>query len=170
MDADTVLKEITSQAVHRMQENTPRIAKCLDLLTEEEVWQKPNPQLNSVANLMLHLCGNITQYIISSIGHEPDNRTRDAEFAATGGYTKAQLQEKLTTTVNRACEVITSAPTEELMRTRIVQGYSYTGVGNIIHVTEHYSYHTGQIAFWTKLIKDKDLGFYAGKDLNKKNG
>lgn len=169
MDSAEILKEITSQAVHRMKDNTPRIAKCLDLLSEGEVWQKPNPHLNSIGNLILHLCGNITQYAISSIGHAPDNRTRDAEFAATGGFTKAELLEKLTTTVNRACDVIQSASSEELMRHRIVQGFSYTGIGNIIHVTEHYSYHTGQIAFWTKLIKDKDLGFYAGMDLNKKN-
>lgn len=57
---------------------------------------------------------------------------------------------------------------EELLRVRAVQAYEFSGAGNIIHVVEHYSYHTGQIAFWTKLLKNKDLGFFAGVDLNQK--
>ena len=58
---------------------------------------------------------------------------------------------------------------EELMRKRMVQGFEYSGIGIIIHVTEHFSYHTGQIAFWTKQLKNKDLGFYADRDLEIKN-
>jgi uncharacterized damage-inducible protein DinB len=66
-------------------------------------------------------------------------------------------------------QVIKEASTEELLRVRSVQGYDYSGIGIIIHVTEHYSYHTGQIAFWTKLLQNKDLGFYANINLNAKN-
>ena len=58
---------------------------------------------------------------------------------------------------------------EELMRVRSVQGFEYSGMGNVIHVAEHLSYHVGQIAFLTKVLKDKDLGFYAGQNLNVKN-
>ena len=58
---------------------------------------------------------------------------------------------------------------EDLLKTKTVQGYAYSGIGIIIHVVEHYSYHVAQIAFWTKLLKDKDLGFYADQDLNVKN-
>ena len=60
-------------------------------------------------------------------------------------------------------------PDDEMMRVRNVQGFTYTGMANIIHTIEHYSYHTGQIAFLTKLLKNKDLGFYGNMDLNIKN-
>ncbi|MCD6064121.1 MAG: hypothetical protein K0R82_2032 [Flavipsychrobacter sp.] len=164
-----LLKEVKEHSIYRMERNTPRIASCLEQLSEEEVWNRPNDSSNSVGNLILHLCGNITQYIISSIGHVPDNRERDKEFSAKGGFTKAELMQKLDTVVSEAVRVINDASAEELLRIRNVQGYTYSGIGNIIHVTEHYSYHTGQIAFWTKLLKNNDLGFYANINLDIKN-
>ena len=82
---------------------------------------------------------------------------------------KAGLREKLFSTVEEAKKIINNISMEEILKKRKVQGYSYSGISIILHVTEHYSYHTGQIIFWTKLLKDKDLGFYAGVDLNVKN-
>jgi uncharacterized damage-inducible protein DinB len=164
-----LLSEFKEHSIDRIERNTPRVATCLEQLSEEDVWQSPNDISNSIGNLILHICGNMRQYIISSIGGEEDRRERDKEFSATGGYTKAELLQKLETTVNEAVQVVKDAGIDELLRIRSVQGYSYSGVGNIIHVTGHYSYHTGQIAFWTKLLKNKDLGFYANINLNVKN-
>ncbi len=161
--------EFILQGLLRLNENTPRIKKCLDQLNESEIWKRPNNSSNSVGNLILHLCGNITQYIISSLGKADDIRNRDAEFSATGGYTKNELLELLNKTVQKAGEIIRNCSYDELMRERSVQGFNFSGIGIIIHVVEHYSYHTGQIAFWTKLLKDQDLGFYDGYDLNIKN-
>jgi uncharacterized damage-inducible protein DinB len=161
--------EFIAQSVFRLEENTPRIKKCLDQLTEEEIWLRPNESSNSIGNLILHLCGNIRQYAVSSISGLEDSRVRDLEFSTTGGPTKAELYEKLSQTVGNAVSTIRSMDEAGLLQVRSVQGFSLSGIGIIIHVTEHYSYHTGQIAFWTKLIKNKDLGFYAGMDLNVKN-
>jgi len=161
--------EFIEQSIYRMHENTPRISKCLDQLTEEEVWQRPNQASNSMGNLVLHLCGNIRQYIVSGLGQQPDIRTRDAEFAALGGISKKELLEKLSSTIREAVAVMRAADEKSLLTTRSVQAYQLTGIGMIIHVVEHYSYHTGQIAFWTKQLRNQDLGFYAGVDLNAKN-
>lgn len=169
MDLSLVEQEFISQAVFRMEENTPRIRKCLLLLDDKEVWQKPNSEMNSIGNLVLHLCGNITQYIISSLGNNPDNRIRDLEFSATGGLTRDELKDKITDTVTKAVAVMMQTTGEELTKVRMVQGFQLSGIGIIMHVVEHYSYHTGQIAFWTKQLKQKDLGFYKGVDLNVKN-
>lgn len=163
------IQEFSAQIVRHMEMNTPRIEKALAELTETELWQRPNPHSNSAGNLLLHLCGNITQYILSSLAAQPDVRVRDAEFAADGGYTKAELLEKLRNTVEQATQVIRNASREMLLQERIVQGFQMSGIAIAIHVCEHYSYHTGQIAFWVKLLKDKDLGFYAGVNLNAKN-
>jgi uncharacterized damage-inducible protein DinB len=164
-----LIKEFTEQSLHRIDKNTPRITKCINELDENDIWRRPNNSSNSVGNIILHLCGNITQYIISSLGEAEDLRERDKEFSANGGYSKSGLIEKLTTTVEKAKRIIQTMDKDSLLRKRQVQGFEYSGMGIIIHVTEHYSYHTGQIAFWTKLLKDKDLGFYAGINLNKKN-
>ena len=165
----TLSKEFTEQSVCRMEENVLRIVKCFSELTEEEIWKKPNTQSNSIGNLVLHLCGNITQYIISSMGGNEDHRKRDLEFSTKGGITKQQLIDKLSKVVDQSIAIINKASDSELIRTRKVQAYQLSGVGIIIHVVEHFSYHTGQITFWTKYLKNKDLGFYDGLDLNKKN-
>lgn len=162
-------EEFTKQSIFRMQESTTRIEKCLMQLSDEEIWKRPNVSSNSAGNLILHLCGNITQYIISSLGGEPDGRLREEEFSAEGGYTKDELLTKMITTITQAISVIQKINSKELLQQRIVQGFNLTGIGVIIHVVEHYSYHTGQITFLTKLLKNKDLGFYEGIDLNQKN-
>lgn len=166
---NTIAAEFIEQTILRVEENTPKIIACLDELNEEQVWVRPNESSNSVGNLILHLCGNIRQYIISSLGNWPDMRERDKEFSATGGYTKKDLKNKLTETIEEAVSTIKECDENSLLKTRSVQGFSFSGIGIIIHVTEHYSYHTGQIIFWTKLLKNKDFGFYAGIDLNRKN-
>ena len=163
------IKEFIDQSIIRIDENTQKLVTCLDELEEAETWKRPNQHSNSVGNIILHLCGNIRQYVISSLGQMEDIRERDKEFSADGGYSKSELLKKLSDTVEQAKNIIKNISETELLRKRQVQGFTLSGIGIIIHVTEHYSYHTGQIIFWTKLLKDKDLGFYANINLNAKN-
>jgi len=163
-------KEIIDNCIMRMEENTSRIFACLDELNEEETWKRPNPASNSVANILLHLCGNIRQYAICSLGNLPDTRERDKEFSVTSGFTKNDLKEKLESTLKEAIKTINYISEEKLLNTYKVQGFQLSGIGIIIHVTEHYSYHTGQVIFWTKLLKNRGFNFYSGHDLNLKNG
>lgn len=167
---DLVIQEFKSQIIQRMEENTPRIGRCLAELSETEIWKRPNASSNSVGNLILHLCGNIRQYAIASLGGQADHRQRDAEFAAKDGFGKEELLAKLQNTLAEALETIRKASEQEMMRIRTVQGFEMSGIGIAVHVCEHYSYHTGQIAFWVKLLKDKDLGFYSNIDLNITSG
>ncbi len=169
MNPENVHKEIIEGAIRHFNENTDKVLHCLNQLTEEEVWQRPNDASNSVGNQLLHLCGNITQYAVSSLDQREDSRDRDSEFSTTEGLAKNELKEKLLHTVQMAIATLEKLPEAELMRVRSVQGFDYTGIAVIMHVVEHYSYHTGQIAFWTKLLKNKSLGFYDGIDLNVKN-
>lgn len=161
--------DFKEQSIYRIKESHKRIIACLDLLDESQIWLKPNSALNSMGNLVLHLSGNITQYIISTLGGAPDHRNRDAEFAATGGKTKAELKALFNQVIEQSIACIHKTSDADLALLKKVQVYELTGVGIIIHVTEHLSYHTGQIAFLTKLLLEKDLGFYAGLDLNQKH-
>lgn len=150
----------------RIRENLPRISSCFEQLSETEIWQKPVPAGNSMANLLLHLRGNITQYIISGLGGLPDNRVRNEEFAAGGGYDKNTLLTLIAETIGIATSIIEAVDEENLLQERMVQGFRLSGIGIIVHVTEHLSYHTGQIALYTKMLRNTDLGFYKGIDLN----
>jgi uncharacterized damage-inducible protein DinB len=161
--------DFKEQSIYRIKESHQRIIACIDLLDESQIWLKPNSELNSMGNLVLHLCGNITQYIISTLGGAPDHRNRDAEFAATGGKTKGELKALFDKVILQSVECIINSNETDLTTLKKVQVYELTGVGIIIHVTEHLSYHTGQIAFLAKLLLEKDLGFYAGLDLNQKH-
>lgn len=169
-NSDSILaEEIKAAALYRMDESSRMIALALADISETEIWDRPNGVSNSIGNQMLHLCGNITQYAISSLGETVDIRDRDAEFAALNGLSKAELLAKLASTVSNAEEVIENCSMDNLVKLRTVQGFDLTGIGIIMHVVEHYSYHTGQIAFWVKQLKNKPLGFYEGIDLNEKN-
>ncbi|CAN0605350.1 unnamed protein product, partial [Ectocarpus sp. 12 AP-2014] len=86
-----LVEELVKNALYRIDENTRMIKKSLIDISEEELWQQPNSSLNSIANLILHICGNMTQYVISSLGETEDKRNRDAEFAIHNGKTKAAL-------------------------------------------------------------------------------
>lgn len=164
-----ILSEFIKNAIYRLDENLRMVQISLDGLSEEELWQKPNRVSNSVANILLHLCGNITQYAISSLGERPDIRERVLEFSVNSGANKIELLEKLVDTVAQAKAIIKDCSVEKLLRKREVQGLSYSGIGIIFHVVEHFSYHTGQIAFWVKQLKNKDLEFYKDIDLSIKN-
>lgn len=166
---EKIVDELVKNALFRMDESTRMIRKSLLEISEEELWAKPNESLNSIANLILHLCGNITQYITSSLGEGEDIRDRDSEFLTDKGANKSELLGQLEDTVDTAKRVIFDASIAQLLKIRSVQGFSFSGIGVIIHAVEHYSYHTGQIAFWVKQLRNKDLAFYDGVDLKIKN-
>lgn len=166
---EKIREEFVQNSLYRLDESTRMNSISLEQLSEEDIWKRPNTSLNSIGNLILHLCGNINQYVISSLGETEDTRERDEEFAIDSGYNKAELLQKLTETVDVAKRVINDTPVEQLVRKREVQGFYFSGLGVVLHAVEHYSYHTGQIAFWTKQLKNKDLGFYDGMNLNINN-
>src|SRR6185437_12268491 len=99
-------QEFINQSVYRINENTKRILKCLNEIDETEIWLRSNENSNSIGNIILHLCGNITQYVISALGGIEDIRMRDKEFSAKDGSTKNELSAKLESTVNKEIGII----------------------------------------------------------------
>ncbi|MEJ2006798.1 MAG: DUF1572 family protein [Acidobacteriota bacterium] len=137
----------------------PRISRCLKLLSEEEIWWRPNPASNSVGNLVLHLQGNVRQWIISGLGSQADQRDRDREFAETGPIPRRALLAGLRKTVKEADQVLAGIRGPDLMRRFSIQGYNVTGLQVLCHVAEHFALHAGQILYVTKLKRGKDLKF-----------
>ncbi|MEP7362833.1 MAG: DinB family protein [Acidobacteriota bacterium] len=160
MDLEQTFREYSAT---KLEQNYGRIADCLGRLTEEQIWQRPGEASNSLGNLALHLAGNLRQWILHGVGGQPDVRVRDEEFAARGGPSREELLAGLREVVEQTNGVIRNA---ELAKQIHVQKYDITALEGIIHVLEHFSYHTGQIAFATKALLDVDLAFYGS--LNKK--
>lgn len=151
---------------HLVGESLPRLEKCLSLLSQEEIWLRPNPATVSVGNLVLHLCGNVRQYIISGLGGEQDVRRRQAEFDETGPLPTRELLARLRDTVARAADIVAGLTVKDLLAERVIQGLPQLGVHTLVHVVEHFSYHVGQISYFVKARKALDLEYYKGRDLN----
>ena len=145
-----------------LEEYVPRIAKCVSMLREEQVWQRPNAVSNSVGNLLLHLEGNVRQWILAGLGGEQDARDRPAEFAATDApQTPAELVERLRRTVTSAAALLDGfGPGDLLAVHRFQDRYEESALAAVLHVIEHFSGHAGQIYAFTKQVTGEDLRFY----------
>lgn len=137
-------------ATDLLQELFGRIATCVDRLSEEQVWWKASAETNSVGNLLLHLRGNLSQWVLAGLGGADYERHRTQEFTASRAAPKQELVDGLRATVEEARRVISGLSTEDLLRRQTIQGYDADGVYVVMHVVEHLSYHTGQIIHMTK--------------------
>jgi uncharacterized damage-inducible protein DinB len=149
-----------AQCEHVMKEvYLPRILRCLKELSREQIWWRPNETSNSVGNLVLHLEGNVRQWIISGLGGAPDKRQRDQEFSERRPMQRQMLADRLQETVLKACRVLHKVSAEDLARVHTTQKYRVTGLEAAFHVAEHFSHHAGQIILLTKMLTGNDLKF-----------
>jgi uncharacterized damage-inducible protein DinB len=149
-------------------ESVPRLKKCLAELSDEEIWSRPNENSNAIGNLVLHLCGNARQWILSGLGGMPDKRERQKEFDQRTIIPKADLLKLLDDLVVELDSLLDKITAIELLRVRPVQIYQETGVSILIHVIEHFSYHVGQMTYAVKYMKNKQMGYYGGQNLSGK--
>jgi uncharacterized damage-inducible protein DinB len=137
-----------------------RIEDCLARLTPEQIWTRNSENENAVGNLVLHLSGNVRQWIASGVAGMPDHRQRDAEFDARGGMAPPELAGLLKNRVAEALRIIREMPAARLTERITPQGHDVTVLEAIAHVVEHFSQHTGQIILLTKMLTGDDLGYY----------
>jgi uncharacterized damage-inducible protein DinB len=147
-------------SVRKLRQLAGRIEDCLGKLDESQIWWREAGTQNAVGNLVLHLCGNLGQWIGSGVAGEPDHRDRPAEFAAEGGVSAEELRARLRERVGQTCQTIEALSAERLAETIRVQDYDVTVLEAVAHVVEHFAQHTGQILFVTKYLTRQDLGYY----------
>lgn len=166
MSSQAITQALVEEVNYRLfEECVPRIKNCLDRLSNDQIWWRPNPQSNSIGNLVLHLCGNVRQWIVSGVGAQTDVRKRSLEFSEQGPVPRQQLLDLLNDLEPDVRRVLAKVEAADLLLVKPVQVYEHTVLTMLIHVTEHFSYHTGQIAWITKMLTSEDLGFYAGQAL-----
>ena len=158
---NTASRAFIDHALHfLLRDYLPKIERCLEKLTGEQIWWRANEESNSIGNLILHLCGNARQWIVSGIGSQPDARVRDAEFAQREVISRDELLNSLRSTLSDVEAVLRALDPPILLERRKIQGNDVEILEAIFHVTEHFSMHAGQIFLLTKLLTATDLRFY----------
>lgn len=148
---DAIGREFLKQAGELLEQSRLKIHHCLSQLEDPQLWWRPAPELNSIGNLILHVCGNLRQWGIVPLSHEEDQRDRDAEFAAEHHETKPQLISLLESTIEQARELWNAQPVENLLQVTTVQGFEVTVMKAILHTSNHFSGHSHQIILLTRL-------------------
>jgi uncharacterized damage-inducible protein DinB len=152
---------IEASRVFLRQDFLPKLLHCLNAMTDDQIWWRPNEQSNSVGNLVLHLHGNLKQWIVASLGGQQFHRERDAEFATRARVSRAELISAIETVVAEVESVLVDYPASQLLVLHPVQVYQVSALQAVYHVVEHFSYHLGQILYIYKLQTATDPGFYS---------
>jgi len=154
---DTFIEEARSLLT---KDYLPKIERCVALLNDEQIWWRANPSSNSIGNLLLHLSGNVRQWIAVGLGGAVDTRNRDAEFAQREVIPREELLTRVRETLREADQTLAQFDEVRLLDRFTIQGLEVSALAAIMHVVEHFSMHTGQIILLTKLLTATDLHFY----------
>lgn len=153
--------EVLARSRHYLAHEYPRkIRLAISGLTITDIWWRPNEYCNSIGNLLLHLAGNIRQWIVAGIGGATDERNRQSEFDTRKPVPTDILLKTLESATSDADQVLATLDDERLARSYKIQGRNTTGLEAVYHVIEHFSMHTGQIIYLAKMRGGRDLGFY----------
>ena len=159
--SSVVSAQFISQARNFLKtEYLPKIERCLERLSDEQIWWRANQESNSIGNLVLHLCGNARQWIVCGLGLETDKRERQKEFDQRDAIAKEKLLALLSSTISEVDQTLAQFDNSKLLDNFQIQGTEVDALGAIFHVTEHFSMHTGQIIMLTKMLTGTDLVFY----------
>ncbi len=153
-----------SYSLDKMEQMRKQVRDCVQGLSEEQIWQRSGDNANSIGNLLLHLAGNIRQWIGHGVGGLADIRERDKEFAARGGRSTAEVLGLFEKTVEDAMGVLQKLPRERLTERTKPQNRDVAILEAIYQVVGHLQLHVGQIIFATKQMTGKDLGFFKPTD------
>ena len=155
----TIPELFVTYSIRKLEQMTAAITLCLGKLTDEQIWRRDHANENTVGNLVLHLCGNVQQWIGWSIGGDPDTRDRPAEFAAKDAP-RAELEARLQHTLDHALEILRKFPPQEIGKVIATQNGECSVLEAIYQVVGHFQQHTGQIIFATKQMTHEDLKIY----------
>lgn len=137
-----------------------KLRKTIDALPPDALWWRPNEQANSVGNLLLHLEGNVRQWIIGGVGGAPDTRNRAGEFAAREGASKEELLARLDETLAEADAVLARLDPARLSDRLHIQARDITALDAVYQVVQHFALHLGQIILVAKSEVPGAVKFY----------
>ena len=137
-----------------------KIRAAVETMSADALWWRANEQSNSVGNLLMHLAGNIRQWIVGGIGRQPNTRDRAGEFAARGGANAEELLADLDRALDEVDAVLAGLSEADLATSRTIQGRDVSVFEAVYHVTEHFAMHAGQIILIAKMQTPGAVKFY----------
>jgi uncharacterized damage-inducible protein DinB len=137
-----------------------KIRRCVDVLPRQALWARPNQNSNSVGNLLVHLTGNVSEWILGGVGGRSITRNRAGEFAQRAGADGPELLANLEAVLQEADSVLINLSEQDLERSIVIQARETTFLGAVYHVVEHFAMHSGQIIFLTKIYAPNKIHFY----------
>ena len=137
-----------------------KLRHCVEALPRNAVWSRPNPTSNSIGNLLVHLTGNVTEWVLGGVGGRQISRYRAGEFAQSDGAEAKKLLDDLENVLSEADTVLGALTESDLQRSLVIQDRETTVLAAVYHVVEHFSMHTGQIIFLTKMYAPGKIQFY----------
>lgn len=157
----SIASEFLGYSADKLELYLSRIETCLGQLTPEQIWARHSENENAVGNLVLHLEGNLRQWILGGVGGQPDVRDRHSEFEARAGAGPADLKRQIRATIEEATAIVRNVPHERLTERIQPQGHDVSVLEAIYQTVQHLSGHAFQIMLLTKLHTGRDLGFFA---------
>ncbi len=137
-----------------------KLRHCINALPRDAVWARPNESSNSIGNLLVHLTGNVTEWILGGVGGRSIKRYRTGEFEQQDGADAAVLLDNLERVLQEADTVLAGLTEKDLERSVVIQGRDTNVLGAVYHVVEHFAMHTGQIVLMTKIYAPGKIQFY----------
>ena len=136
-----------------------RVQRCVTELSNEQIWWREHESNNSVGNLVLHLTGNLNQFVLATFGGAPDTRDKEREFAERTPVSKAELLQGLEAALRESDRILAQFNPDRFTETTVLQGRERTYLEVLAIVLEHFALHTGQIIYVAKLKTGKDIKF-----------
>jgi hypothetical protein len=157
-----LLDGFRAEACFTLDYSLARMLHATRQLDEQQLWSRPHSEMNAVGNILLHVAGNLRQWIV--VGCDPthtmrDDRNRPSEFAQREPIPTAVLINRLEQTVQQAKDVIRSLDEAELLRTRHIQVGDITALGAIWHSVAHLEGHAQETIYAARLILGADYRF-----------
>ncbi len=138
----------------------PKIEQCLNALSDEDVWWRPNEESNSIGNVILHLAGSTRMWIITGVGDIAMQRDRQREFDERTVISRDDLLALLKETLSETDAMLANFDATKLLQRRHIRDWNGTVLEAIFHAVEHFAMHAGQIMMLTKMRTNKDLKLY----------
>ena len=152
LSAEDFARSFAEVAGGELDKAVRKIEHCLRQLDHDQFWSRPAEDMNSVANLLLHLAGNIRQWIIAGVGNVEDVRERQKEFDDRSELPKDEILRRLHDTVSEAKLAIAGVSSDELLRRRRVQGFDVSGLQATFDSVSHFRGHTQEIVHMTRCL------------------
>ncbi|MBA2339967.1 MAG: DUF1572 family protein [Pyrinomonadaceae bacterium] len=160
MTNDTATSFVAEARKYLFDVYLPRVERCVEELTDEQIWWRPNEQSNSIGNLLLHLAGSTRMWIVSGVGGKAVERDRQAEFDERSIVPRQELLMLLKNSLREADEVLANYDASKLQELHRVKDDTVTSLEALFHAVEHFAMHAGQIMLLTKIITSRDLRLY----------